>query len=170
MTVASPVLDRLDRRIIGILQHDGRISWRELAERVHLAPSSVADRVRRLEQAGVIRGYGARIDPRSLGRDVRAVVDVALPPGTDPAQFEATLAERDEVAGEMPADLLALYEKLRTQHGGVGAAKLFRGRCEGCHMELNPTDIGRIREAPSDAVVRCEECRRILVRASDSGL
>ena len=82
----------------------------------------------------------------------------------------AAKAERAEVAGEMPADLLALYEKLRAQHGGVGAAKLFRGRCEGCHMELNPTDIGRIRESPSDAVVRCEECRRILVRASDSGL
>lgn len=102
MPVETLALDRIDHRIIGILQEDGRISWRELADRVHLAPSSVADRVRRLEQAGVIRGYTASIDPRALGRDVRAVVDVALPPGTDPAEFEATLAERDEVA-------LALY-------------------------------------------------------------
>ena len=102
MPVETSALDRIDHRIIGILQEDGRISWRELADRVHLAPSSVADRVRRLEQAGVIRGYTASIDPRALGRDVRAVVDVALPPGTDPAEFEATLAERDEVA-------LALY-------------------------------------------------------------
>lgn len=46
----------------------------------------------------MIRGYGARIDPRSLGRDVRAVVDVALPPGADPAEFEARLAGREEVA------------------------------------------------------------------------
>ena len=102
MPVETSALDAIDHRIIGILQEDGRISWRELADRVHLAPSSVADRVRRLEQAGVIRGYTASIDPRALGRDVRAVVDVALPPGTDPAEFEATLAERDEVA-------LALY-------------------------------------------------------------
>ena len=102
MTVESPALDRIDRRIIDILQKDGRISWRELADRVHLAPSSVADRVRRMEQAGVIRQYAATIDPRALGRDVRAVIDVALPPGTDPASFEATLAQRDEVA-------LALY-------------------------------------------------------------
>lgn len=98
MTMESSALDALDRRIIGELQIDGRISWRELADRVHLAPSSVADRVRRLESMGVIRGYAARIAPASLGRDVRAVIDVSLPPGTDPAEFEALLAGRPEVA------------------------------------------------------------------------
>lgn len=81
---------------------------------MHLAPSSVADRVRRLEQSGVIRGYSADIDPRALGRDVRAVVDVALPPGTDPAAFEATLAQRDEVALAMyvtgPADYTIIVD------------------------------------------------------------
>ena len=114
MSAETPVLDRIDRRIIGILQTDGRISWRELADRVHLAPSSVADRVRRLEQSGVIRGYSASLDPRALGRDVRAVVDVALPPGTDPAEFEATLAQRDEVALAMyvtgPADYTIIVD------------------------------------------------------------
>ena len=114
MTVESPVVDRIDRRIIDILREDGRISWKELADRVHLAPSSVADRVRRLETAGVIRGFQARIDPRALGRDVRAVVDVALPPGTDPAEFEARLAERDEVALAMyvtgPADYTIIVD------------------------------------------------------------
>ena len=72
-------VDRIDRRIIGILQHHGRISWRELADAVHMAASSVADRVRRLEAAGVIRGYRAGIDPAALGRNVRAVIDVSLP-------------------------------------------------------------------------------------------
>ncbi len=114
MTVESPVVDRIDRRIIDILREDGRISWKELADRVHLAPSSVADRVRRLETAGVIGGFQARIDPRALGRDVRAVVDVALPPGTDPAEFEARLAERDEVALAMyvtgPADYTIIVD------------------------------------------------------------
>ena len=98
MAVETAILDVIDRRIIGILVDEGRISFRELAERVHLAPSSVADRVRRLEQAGVITGYSARIDRASLGRDVRAVIDVALPPGLDPAEFERLLATRDEVA------------------------------------------------------------------------
>ena len=108
MAVESVVLDKIDRRIIGILRTEGRISWKELADRVHLAPSSVADRVRRLEAAGVIQGYAARIDPAALGRTVRAVVDVGLPPGADPGEFEARLAEREEVALAMyvtgPAD------------------------------------------------------------------
>ena len=67
-----------------------------------MAASSVADRVRRLEAAGVIRGYRASIDPAALGRNVRAVIDVSLPAGGDQAQFEARLSERDEVE-------LALY-------------------------------------------------------------
>jgi Lrp/AsnC family leucine-responsive transcriptional regulator len=102
MTAEKLAIDRLDQRIIGILQRSGRISWRELADAVHLAPSSVADRVRRMETTGVIRSYGAAIDPAALGRDVRAVIDVSLPAGADPAEFEARLAKRDEVE-------LALY-------------------------------------------------------------
>jgi Lrp/AsnC family leucine-responsive transcriptional regulator len=98
MTDESPVIDRIDRRIIDELRTDARISWRELADRVHLAPSSVADRVRRLEERGLIRGYAAQVDPAAFGRSVRAVIDIGLPPTLDPAVFEAKLAGRDEVA------------------------------------------------------------------------
>ena len=76
---------------------------------------------------------------------------------------------RAEVAAGEPADLMALYEKLRAQHG-VGAAALRRGRCEGCHLSLNTVDLNRIRAAAPDEVLRCEECRRILVRTPESGL
>jgi Lrp/AsnC family leucine-responsive transcriptional regulator len=96
--VESTALDDLDHRIIDILRLHGRMSWKELSDRVALAPSSAADRVRRLEAAGVIRGYAASIDPQLLGRDVRAVVDVSLPPGDDPERFEARLRRREEVA------------------------------------------------------------------------
>jgi hypothetical protein len=51
------------------------------------------------------------------------------------------------VLPDIPADLLALYDKLRADHSGVGAAALHQRRCEGCRMELTPTDIGRIRDA-----------------------
>lgn len=98
MADESPVIDRIDRRIIDELRTDARISWRELADRVHLAPSSVADRVRRLEERGLILGYRAVVDPAAFGRSVRAVIDIGLPPTLDPAAFEAKLAERDEVA------------------------------------------------------------------------
>ncbi len=77
---------------------------------------------------------------------------------------------RAGVTAEEPADLLALYEKLRAQHGGTGAAALRGGRCQGCHLSLNTVDLNRIRAAAPDEVLRCEECRRILVRTPESGL
>jgi uncharacterized protein len=82
----------------------------------------------------------------------------------------ATSAARVAVAKDIPADLLALYEKLRDQFGGVGAAALHRGQCQGCHLALNTVDLNRIRAAADDEVVRCEECRRVLVRTPESGL
>ena len=76
---------------------------------------------------------------------------------------------RTTVAADVPADVLTLYDKLRAQQG-VGAAMLRRGRCEGCHLSLHTVDLNQIRAAAPDEVVRCEECRRILVRTAESGL
>jgi predicted nucleic acid-binding Zn-ribbon protein len=77
---------------------------------------------------------------------------------------------RVEVATSIPADLLDLYDKLRVQHGGVGATALRLRRCQGCNLTMNTVDLNAIRAAPADEVLRCEECRRILVRTADSGL
>jgi predicted nucleic acid-binding Zn-ribbon protein len=77
---------------------------------------------------------------------------------------------RAAVAGEEPQDLLDLYERMRVQHSGVGAAALRGGRCEGCHLSLNTVDLNSMRAADPDEVLRCEECRRILVRTPESGL
>jgi predicted nucleic acid-binding Zn-ribbon protein len=78
--------------------------------------------------------------------------------------------ERAGVAAEIPGELIDLYEKIRAAQGGVGAAQLHRGRCEGCHLSLDASSLEQLRSAAPDAVVRCEECRRILVRTVDSGL
>lgn len=86
------------------------------------------------------------------------------------AEAAATQSARIAVAKDVPGDLLALYEKLRDQFGGIGAAALHRGQCQGCHLALNTVDINRIRASADDEVVRCEECRRILVRTAESGL
>ncbi len=86
------------------------------------------------------------------------------------AEHEEASAGRDALAGQLPEDLVTLYEKIRAASSGTGAARLHQRRCEGCHMELNPTDLQRIASAPADEVVRCEECRRILVRVPESGL
>jgi hypothetical protein len=78
--------------------------------------------------------------------------------------------ERNMLAGGLPGDLVTLYEKIRASSDGVGAAALRRGRCDGCRVELSTVDLNTIRTAADDLVIRCEECRRILVRVPDSGL
>ena len=83
---------------------------------------------------------------------------------------ETAVRERKETAEGVPADLLALYERVRAQKGGVGAAALRQRRCEGCSLQLTAADLGTIARAPTDEVLRCEECNRILVRTGDSGV
>jgi predicted nucleic acid-binding Zn-ribbon protein len=78
--------------------------------------------------------------------------------------------EREPVLAGVPADLVALYTKIRDQKGGVGAAPLRARRCGGCSLELTAADLGVIAKAPTDEVLRCEECNRILVRTSESGV
>jgi uncharacterized protein len=77
--------------------------------------------------------------------------------------------QRGDVTADVPADLLKLYEQIRDSRG-VGAAMLRAGRCEGCHLNLNSADLNEIRVAAPDEVLRCEECRRILIRTPESGL
>lgn len=79
-------------------------------------------------------------------------------------EAERLRAERTTAVAGLDAGLLALYEKLRGQLAGRGAAALRGRQCDGCRMELNPLDLERIRQAAEDQVVRCEECGRILVR------
>lgn len=76
---------------------------------------------------------------------------------------------RGGIADGVGDELLALYEKIRAQTG-MGAAEVRQRRCEGCRLELLGADLRRVTGAAPDDVVRCEECRRILVRTDESGL
>ena len=78
--------------------------------------------------------------------------------------------ERGIIAGKIATEFLALYEKLRASNEGVGAAAIVRKRCSGCHLDLTAIDAEKFKQAPVDDVLRCEECRRILIRTVDSGL
>jgi len=128
----------------------------EVMERLDAAQKAHAGLIARRE------ALTAEIDEARIARD-NALADLA-----DDERIAA--AARATAAEGVTADLLALYDKLRADNGGIGAAALHRGRCEGCRIELTPVDIERIREAPETEVIRCEECRRILVRTSESGL
>lgn len=78
-------------------------------------------------------------------------------------ELAAVAARRAELATQLPADLVRLYEGLRARLEGVGAARLSAGRCGGCHLSLSAAERDRIRHLPEGALVRCEHCGRILV-------
>ena len=86
------------------------------------------------------------------------------------AELASVAAKRAPALEGMPEDLLALYERLRTNKGGVGAAELRQRRCTGCQLTIDNAELAIIRAKPSNEVVRCEECTRILVRTGESGL
>lgn len=86
------------------------------------------------------------------------------------AELESHAADRADVAQRVPDELLALYDKLRSQYAGLGAAALRARKCEACRLELNSADLRDIAEQAADDVVRCPECSRILVRTAESGL
>jgi predicted nucleic acid-binding Zn-ribbon protein len=78
-------------------------------------------------------------------------------------------ADREGLIGGFPADLLALYDRVRSQRG-IGAALLRARRCGACRIELDRHAIAEIKEAAADEVLRCEECGAIMVRTAESGL
>ena len=80
------------------------------------------------------------------------------------AEAATVQAERNELAAQVDAALLAQYEELRRRLGGVAVARLEGSSCRGCHLQLAAVELERIRKLDRDAVVHCEECGRILVR------
>ena len=75
-----------------------------------------------------------------------------------------TSEARSTLVPSIDADLFSLYEKIRLSADGIGAAKLSGNQCLGCNLTLNAADLARIKALADDEVVRCEECRRILIR------
>jgi predicted nucleic acid-binding Zn-ribbon protein len=117
---------------------------------------------------GVLDGVERRI---AEARDRRAAAeqrrDESLAEIAKEEEFKRSA--RQPLAGDLPADLVALYDRIR-EDTGLGAALLTAARCGGCRLELSGADLARIRKAAPDEVVRCEECRRIMVRTAESGL
>ena len=125
----------------------------------------------RLEEAQAL----ARLADGPGGRRRRSGSPPWPRPGTSKAaeidaQLAAVAAERAPAAAGLPDDLLALYERLRASKGGVGAAALRARQCGGCRLTVDNAELPSIKAAPSDEVIRCEECQRILVRTAESGL
>lgn len=95
----SPCADKIDTRILRVLQRDGRISSLKLAEEVHLSPTAVIERVKRLQRDGFILGYCARLNPTKLGMRVYAFVEVQLDATTPEVMktFTEAVQQRTEI-------------------------------------------------------------------------
>ena len=99
------LLDETNLRLLGELQTDGRIGFAELGRRVGMSAPAVAERVSRLERAGVIRGYRAELDPAALGYPVSAIVRIRPSPGQlqrvrDVAAESPEVAECHRITGD----------------------------------------------------------------------
>ena len=127
----------------------------ELMEKRESAEQALSDVKSRLTAAG------ERRDAAERRRD-EANADI-----TKEQEFKT--AARGPLAADLPADLVTLYDKIRLD-SGLGAALFQSGRCGGCRIELYGADLNRVKTAPADEVVRCEECRRIMIRTNQSGL
>jgi predicted nucleic acid-binding Zn-ribbon protein len=151
-------LERLQHELVSL---DRRVSELEDAELevmegLETAQAALTDVRSRMQQVA------------TAGRELTTARDDRL--AALQAEAEKVTRERSDAAAGLPADLLALYERLRQQRGGVGAAHLRARRCEGCSLELDSAELARIAGQRSDEVVHCEECGRILVRTGESGL
>ncbi len=108
-------------------------------------------------------------DGRLRERDEAAVARDAAWAQID-EQVAAKQGERAALAAELPADLVALYDRIRAAEGGTGAGAIGQGRCGACRLDLMGNEKAEIRAAAPDEVLRHEECRRIMVRTAESGL
>ncbi len=80
------------------------------------------------------------------------------------SQLDSLTQDRSESLASVSQDLITLYEKIRSSNNGTGAAALIAGACNGCHLTINSVELKRISDLAEDEVIRCEECRCILVR------
>ncbi|GAA3173969.1 C4-type zinc ribbon domain-containing protein [Streptomyces ramulosus] len=157
--VTSPKdLESLQRELASLAKRQGDLEdiVLEVMERREAAQARAA------ELDGRVQAVQAKVDDATARRDA-ACTEID-------AEVETVTKERELTVADIPADLLKLYDRLREKHGGVGAARLYQRRCEGCRLELDLTELNDVRSAAADAVVRCENCSRILVRTPDSGL
>lgn len=157
--VTSPKdLESLQRELASLAKRQGDLEdiVLEVMERREAAQTRAA------ELAEQVAAAQAKVDEVTARRDA-AYAEIDAEAGT-------VTKERGLTVADIPADLLKLYDRLREKHGGIGAARLYQRRCEGCRLELDLTELNDVRSAPADTVVRCENCSRILVRTPDSGL
>jgi uncharacterized protein len=153
---ASRDLQAMDDEIRHLTQRRAEIEEVELEVMEEQEPID-ADLARLADERSQLEAAAASL--RTAVAVAEALVDDEI------STFEAS---RGVEAARLPTDLGDRYEVLRGRLAGVGAARLVGNRCDGCHLELPSAEVDRIRHLPPGTVVTCDQCGRILVRASGS--
>ncbi len=155
-----------DPKQLQAMQHENESLGRRISD-LEDAELEVMERLETAQQefdrrTAELADLDQRIAEQTSARDT-AATEIAR-------QQTDALAEREQLAAVIPAELLALYDRLREHMGGVGVGALREKRCSGCRLEVGAAERARIGAAPADEVQRCEECNRILVRTAQSGV
>ena len=150
----TPELDDLDWQLLSELQADGRLSYNQLARRVHLSPPAVAERVRRLERSGVITGYHARVDAARAGAGMLAFVQMRCRLGscllrTSTAEEYPEVTEIHKLSGEH-CTLLKVRTASLTHFEGLVERLGKHGELR-THIVLSTQYDGRPVERPTEA-------------------
>ncbi|TNM48338.1 hypothetical protein FHP29_02035 [Nocardioides albidus] len=157
--IADPkALERMQHELASLERRISTLEDEELEvmEQLEEAQSALA------ELTSAIDDLDARLGTLTTARDEKV--------GALDAQIAEVSAGRAAIVAEIPDDLVALYEKLRANKGGIGVGALRARQCSGCQLSLDAGELAEIRATPADTVLRHEECQRILVRTPESGL
>ncbi len=149
--VASRELQAMNEEVTHLARHISELEDREIEVMEVLEPLD------RELHAGEATRHGLDDDAERL-RSAIATAEAEID-----AELAAENVARVAAASAVRDDLLARYEQLRAKLGGTGAARLVGGSCSGCHLALSSMELDRVRKAPPDAVITCEQCGRILV-------
>ena len=148
------------------LQHEVATLERRIAE---LEEVELEVMVRLDEVSGKIAALAVEITGKT---GEKAALEVVANEKLDEIKRELAKLQGDraDISATIDGELIKLYEKIRSDKGGIGAAEIIRRRCTGCQLDLTAADAARFGSTALDEVIRCEECRRILIRTADSGL
>ncbi len=149
---AARDLQAMDDEVKHLNRHIAELEDREIEIMEELEPIDEELRVAEVDRSAL------RDDRDRLRRAVAEAVERI------DADIVSQTEARAQAAATVAPDLLARYERLRTTLAGTGAARLVGGSCSGCHLTLPAMEVDRIRKAPADEVITCDQCGRILVR------
>lgn len=170
---AGLITDRIDRENLRL--YDGSVTAHKDLQAIQAEIATLGNRrteiedhvLEAMEQGEPLDASLAEFDRKLADVDARraqANASLAESQAAIDAETASESEQRAAAAEQVSAELMAEYETSRRDCAGVGVCRLLDKTCEGCHLTLSAVEIDRLRKEPEDAIVRCGECTRILVR------